>query len=241
MWISAMSGSKTRFGFTGDGSEPPDSDEARAARTIIGHDAHLPLPSGFTPPKAPRSPTPLPPAQPLRTPPFGAQVMAAMPEEVTASIPGRRSPRPRQSRLARFLGRWTDSGRFESRSRMAGLSDGDLKIPHDSTGRNVILVALVAVLTFLLAFAVIKAKQHFARPEPEPPPPSLVAPQPAPSAVPPAPVPVPAPAPPPPVRPLAAPTAPSPKTAAPVRKPAPTTPAAVPPPHLKDQLLPLAP
>src|ERR1017187_9327767 len=56
-----MAGSKTRFGFLGNGEEPPDSGKPGAARTVIGHDIHLPkLPSGFAQPGPLVSPTPTP-------------------------------------------------------------------------------------------------------------------------------------------------------------------------------------
>jgi len=114
-----MPGSKTRFGFSG-GSDPPDAEESRAARTVFGHDIHLQLPPGFQPP--PDVPRPSAPGPARWTP--AAPVPEPVPEqEATNPIPVRRSSRPRRSRLARFLGRWTRSGRFESKSRM-GLDGG---------------------------------------------------------------------------------------------------------------------
>jgi hypothetical protein len=84
-------------------------------------------------------------------------------EEVTAELPSRR-PRPQgKSRLARFLGRWTESGRFVSESR--GPSRGareDQEIPRDPLARNVVLVLVVALVTFLLTLLGVKARQHFA-------------------------------------------------------------------------------
>jgi hypothetical protein len=40
--------------------------------------------------------------------------------------------------------------------------DDDLKIPHDPVARNVVLVLVVALATFLLTLFAVKARQHFA-------------------------------------------------------------------------------
>ena len=155
-----MAGSKTRFGFFRNGGEPPDEDEQRSARTVIGHDIHLQMPSGFVPPKRPISPTPLPPAPFAQAPsPHGTPV-ASMPEEITEPIPARRGNRPSKSRLARFLGRWTKSGRFESRSRLDDFDEDHLEVPRDTTGRNVLLFLIVAILTFLVTIALVKLRQR---------------------------------------------------------------------------------
>lgn len=162
-----MAGSKTRFGFVGNGEEPPHEDESRSARTIIGRDIHIQLPAGIAPPKVLGSPTPLPPAPLVRPPLPRTPTMAPMAEEVTRPIPARRS-RPRRSRLARFLGRWTESGRFESSSRMNDsnhareLDDEDFRVPRDSTGRNFLLVLIAAVLAFAITFALVKLRQRYA-------------------------------------------------------------------------------
>jgi len=162
-----MAGSKTRFGFIGNGEEPPHEDESRSARTIIGRDIHMQLPTGIAPPKVLGSPTPLPPAPLVRPPLPRMPAMAPMAEEVTKPIPARRS-RPRGSRLARFLGRWTESGRFESSSRMNDsshareLDDEDFRVPRDSTGRNFLLVLIAAVLAFAITFALVKLRQRYA-------------------------------------------------------------------------------
>ena len=58
----------------------------------------------------------------------------------------RRQYKPQKSRLARFLGRWTRGGHFQSRSRMSDsailddASDHNLDVPRDTAGRNVLLV-----------------------------------------------------------------------------------------------------
>ena len=167
-----MAGSKTRFGFVGNGGEPPDDDEPRAARTVIGHDIHLQMPAGFAPPRPPGSPTPLPPVPFVRPPLPSVPVMAPLPEQITESVRARRTNRPRKSRLARFLGHWTKSGRFESSSRMDNssrmddVSDDDLEVPRDTTGRNVLLVLIVALLTFLVTFALVKMRQRYASTRP---------------------------------------------------------------------------
>jgi hypothetical protein len=157
-----MSGSKTRFGYTG-GSDPPDSDEPQSARTVYGHDIHLRLPSGFPVPEPPPAPAPTP--VPVPPPPGqwspAARVRAPMSEqESTNRIPTPHPPRPRQSRLARFLGRWTRSGRFESNHDWQDEDEGEVDVPRDPTGRNVLLVVLVAGLTFLITFAVVKLRQR---------------------------------------------------------------------------------
>ena len=165
-----MAASKTRFGFFGNGDEPPESGDHGAARTVIGHDIHLQnLPDGFVTPKSPGSPVPMPipPTSVLRTPLPPSAVMAHMPEVITESVPVRRAYRPQKSRLARFLGRWTTGGHFRSRSRMDATllddpGDDDVEFPRDTTGRNVLLVLVIAALTFLVTFALVKTRQRYA-------------------------------------------------------------------------------
>ena len=95
-----------------------------------------------------------------------------MPEEITEPALASRRDRPQKSRLARFLGRWTSSGRFESRSslhnscRMDDGNDDDLEVPRDTTGRNVLLVLVVAILTFLVTLAIMRLRQRHASPRP---------------------------------------------------------------------------
>ncbi len=164
-----MAGSKTRFGFLGNGDEPPSSGEPGAARTIIGHDIHLPkLPSGFEQPSRHIPPPPLPPSRISYPRLPQAAVRAPMNEVITESVPVRRHYKPQKSRLARFLGHWTRGGHFQSRSRMGDgsilddPSDDDLDVPRDIAGRNVLLVLAIAALTFLITFAIVKARQHYA-------------------------------------------------------------------------------
>jgi hypothetical protein len=201
-----MAGSKTRFGFSGNGEEPPNSGESGAARTVIGHDIHLPkLPSGFARPSAQPSPTPLPHAPVPRTPLPRAPVPAPMPGMIAKPVEVRRPRRPQKSRLARFLGRWTTGGHFRPGSRMGdsaieadpGMPDeDDLELPRDTTGRNVLLVLGIALLTFSVMFAIVKIRQWVAPPRPasdvqatkpraeQPPLPQVAAPATAPTAPP---------------------------------------------------------
>jgi hypothetical protein len=157
-----MAGSKTRFGFFTDGGEPQTEDELRAAHTVIGHDLHLQIPAGFVLPKLPISPKPLPQAPLPQAPSPPAAPVAFMPEDITEQIPPRRGNRPHQSRIARFLGRWTKSGRFQARSPTDALDDDPLKVPRDTTGRNVLLFLIVALLTFLVTIAIVKLRQRYA-------------------------------------------------------------------------------
>jgi hypothetical protein len=89
-----------------------------------------------------------------------------MPEVITESVPIRRAYRPQKSRLARILGRWTTGGHFQSRSRMGDSTrlddpdDDDLELPRDTTGRNALLVLVIAALTFLFTFAIVRLRQR---------------------------------------------------------------------------------
>jgi hypothetical protein len=168
-----MAGSKTRFGFSGNGEEPPNSGESGAARTVIGHDIHLPkLPPGFARPSAQAAPTPLPRAPVLKTPLPRAAFPASMSATITEPVAVRRPYRPQKSRLGRFLGRWTTGGHFRPRSRMgdntvlddAGAHENDLQLPRDTTGRHVLLVLSIALLTFSIAFAIVRIRQWYATP-----------------------------------------------------------------------------
>ena len=153
-----MSGSKTRYGFAG-GSDPPDAEESRSARTVLGHDVHLQMPDSMPPPQFPRAPTPIPPAPPPQSP-VPATCMLNTEDAFEDANPRRPPQSPRQSRLARFLGRWTDSGRFESRNRLGFDSGERLRLPRDTTARNVLVVLLVAALTFSVTFMVVKLHQR---------------------------------------------------------------------------------
>jgi hypothetical protein len=157
-----MAGSKTRFGFFTDGGEPPKEDELRAARTVIGRDLHLQIPAGFVLPKHPISPTPLPPTPLPQAPSPHAAPVAFMPEDITEQIPTRRGNQPHQSRIARFLGRWTKSGHFETQGPTDDFDDDNLEVPRDTTGRNVLLFLIVALLTFLVTIAIVKLRQRYA-------------------------------------------------------------------------------
>lgn len=132
-----MAGSKTRFGFFADGEEPPDEDEQRSGRTVIGHDIDAQIP------------------------PHGVPT-TTMSEEITKPIPTEQRHRPRQSRLVRMLGHWTESGRFETDDGMSNLGYKPLKARHSTAGRNVLLFVIVAVLTFLITIAFVKLRQRYA-------------------------------------------------------------------------------
>jgi len=257
-----MAGSKTRFGFIGGGDEPPDSGESGAARTIIGHDIHLQkLPSGFEPPRPLGSTTPIPLARVPYPPVRPAVVVAPMPEAITESVPARRHYRPQQSRLARFLGRWSTGGNFHPRGNtgqpmlLNDAHDGAWDVPRDRTGLNVLLVLGIAVLTFLVTVATMKIRQRYASTQPPsgaqvvgnqppaPPQPALPT-LPAPAATPTAPPAIPA-LPTPAEKPVLLGTPAL--TPAPPEGPRPHKPAratgssAQPPEHLKSELLPLSP
>lgn len=199
-----MAGTKTRFGYLGGGGdEPPDAGDPGAARTVIGRDLHLPqLPSGFAPAPTPKQAAPVARARMAMAPVVRAPIPTPMPEAVTDAIPEKREQRPPQSRLARFLGRWTTGGHFRpSQSlRTSDLSVGEMDIPRDTAARNVLLVLAVAALTFLITFAVMRWRKPHATPpvavpaagarmaapplmptRPAPPPVAVPAPAPAPS------------------------------------------------------------
>jgi hypothetical protein len=130
------------------------------------------MPPGFGSPASPPS-EPSPAAKIAPTPQAPIMARSAIPshltEETTTELPSRRPSPPRKSRLARFIGRWTESGRFLSESRGPGPGDHDpLEIPRDPLARNVVLVLVVALVTFLLTLLGVKARQHFAA-KPSPP------------------------------------------------------------------------
>jgi hypothetical protein len=117
----------------------------------------------------------MPPVPLPRTPLPRAPILAPMPEATTESVAVRRPYRPQKSRLARFLGRWTTGGHFRPRSRMndrtirddpGAPDENDLELPRDTTGRNVLLVFVIALLTFLVTFAIVKIRQRVAPPRP---------------------------------------------------------------------------
>jgi hypothetical protein len=158
-----MAGSKTRHGFSGDGEDPPSSQAPRAARTVIGHDIHLQLPTG----PAPRPVSQGPQAQPMPGRPVPATADSVH-EETTDVLLDRRGRRAGTSRLARFLGRWTTGGQFRPRSKWGRTSppggdlDDDLQVPRDNTARDVLLVLGVALGTFAVTFGIVKLRQRAA-------------------------------------------------------------------------------
>jgi hypothetical protein len=129
----------------------------------MGHDLHLKLPAGFVPPKTPGSPTPVPPSPTFPT--SRAAVASPIVSEIAEDISARRPTRPQKSRLARFIGRWTDSGRFVSGGDMGDSTQNnsdDADLPRDPMGRYILVVLAVALLTFLLTVTAVKVHQHFA-------------------------------------------------------------------------------
>ena len=248
-----MAGTKTRFGYLGNGGdEPPETGDAGAARTIIGRDIHLPkIPSELVP--SPLPPSPSRPVHEAAPPLARGHVVAPRTEAVTAAIPEKQIHPPEPSRFARFLGRWTTGGHFRSSDTAvkSELSDDDLKLPRETAARNLLLVLAIAALTFLITFAIMKWREPRALPAvPEPPariaaPPLL--PTPTPGALPLAATPSPTTAAPlPPTAPTAAENIPPPLAPA-VRAPRPHKSSgrpragavSMPPAHLQDQLLPM--
>ena len=251
-----MSGSKTKYGFTG-GEDTPDPEEVRSARTVPGHDVHLQMPPDLEPPQFPVARTPVPPEpEPLSSPSPRARATPVRPtvrvDELDESDPRRRQHRPQPSRLARFLGRWTKSGHFLSNSRMAmKKARTTIRIPRDATGRNVLLVLLVAFFTFIVTLSVvrmttIRMRQNVMKPSSPPAAPASVATQPAPPAALPPPLQTQplvevSPPPPDPVPPSAKGLGTSAQATGARRAHHAGQPVARPPAHLKDELLPLNP
>ncbi len=91
-----------------------------------------------------------------------------MTEAVTEAMPERRIRDPHPSRLARFLGRWTTGGHFRPNKASAASHtlDGELDLPRDTIGRNVLLVLAIAAMTFLITFAIMKWRQPHPGPLP---------------------------------------------------------------------------
>jgi len=145
---------------------------------MIGHDIHLDrAQSQASPPRPLETPLATPVAQNLPDPgrslpsrpsqPSQASRPSTLPvaDEVTDELDANRRSsvfHPQQSRLARFLGRWTQSGRFVARSRPGTVDSAsdDLELPRDPIGRQILLVLAVALLTFLVTVMVVKLRQH---------------------------------------------------------------------------------
>lgn len=93
-------------------------------------------------------------------------IVAPVPDEITEEIDARHARRPQKSRLARFLGRWTESGRFVSGGEMGDSTEdnrGGVNLPRDPMGRQILVVLAVALLTFLLTVMAVKVHQRFFR------------------------------------------------------------------------------
>ena len=146
-----MSGSNTRPGFFGGDEPPPLNPEGdpspRAARTIIGHEIHLR-----------KRPDPLPTAGVPSSPQEPIGVPETVTDEITEEIPRRpsHSGKSKFPALARLFGRWTTGGGFLSRSRMSRVDDDLLNVPRDPWVSRVAMFAVAALLSFLVALAVLK-------------------------------------------------------------------------------------
>lgn len=157
-----MSGSKTRFGFSGahepshvEGQAP---EVPRAARTFIGHETHRP--GEVAPPKAaPKievegAATTL--IGPVMSVPPGVPE-AVMQEEFTERVPGRgrHTGKSRFPAIARLFGRWTTGGHF--RSGGGAPDDGTLpEIPRNLWASRIVIFLGAALLSFLIALAAMK-------------------------------------------------------------------------------------
>ena len=151
-----MSGSKTKPGFFSGGeppaSKPDEEPSPRAARTVIGHEIHL---------RTPLVPSPAAEAPPPPRPTTSGGVPEPITDETTEELPPRPSHTGKSKfpALARLFGRWTTGGGFLSRSRMS-VDDDDLpRVPRDAWASRVAIFAMAALLSFLMALAVLKVHQ----------------------------------------------------------------------------------
>ena len=146
-----MAGSNTRPGFCG-GDEPPplnpeEDSSPRAARTVLGHEIHLRA-----------RPKPLPTAVALSVPQSPVGVPESVTDEKTEEVPRRpsHSGKSKLPALARLFGRWTTGGGFLSRSGMFRADDDSLNVPRDPWVSRVAMFVVAAILSFLVALAVLK-------------------------------------------------------------------------------------
>jgi len=218
-----MPGNKTRFGFAGATEPPRESENAQTARTLLGHDVHLPrFPAG-----ASHVPASVPPAAPVHAPALGgttAPVFSTpiegsdkaphgegplkeptkrMPVPITAGMGRVETPPPHSGKsnfptIARIFGRWTTGGGFKRQSQLGSVDQDTLAPPKDTMARNVALLVIVAVLSFLSVMLVLRlpgCQDDYSRavvPTPLPPPPKpMAAPAPVPAPVEPIQLPVP--------------------------------------------------
>ena len=149
-----MSGSNTRPGFSGGDEPPPPNPEEdpspRAARTVIGREIHLRA-----------RPDPLPKASLPASPQAPTGVPETLIEETTEEIPRRpsHSGKSKLPALARLFGRWTTGGGFLARSRLSRVDDDLLNVPRDPWAFRVAMFVVAALLSFLVALAVLKVHQ----------------------------------------------------------------------------------
>ena len=148
---ASMSGSTTRPGFFG-GEEPPlpnpeGAPSPRAARTVMGREIHRPAPAD--PHRAPDLPA---------SPQAPVGVPQTVTDETTDEIPRRpsHSGKSKFPALARLFGRWTTGGGFRARTGMSRVDDELLNVPRDPFVSRVAMFVAAALLSFLVALAVLK-------------------------------------------------------------------------------------
>ena len=177
-----MSGNKTRFGFAGATDPTVERENVQAARTMLGHDIHLPqfpegralTPDSLPPPVSGPSTSLGMPSQPVVPVPPGINepiLTDEPPKEQTKRLPVaiteemdqvERSTRPQHSgksnfpTIAKVFGRWTTGGGFKRQSQLDAQDDDILVPPKDPLIRNVALLLVVAVLSFLLVMFVLR-------------------------------------------------------------------------------------
>lgn len=151
-----MPGSKTRFGFSGADEPSPLTGDApdapRAARTIIGHETHRPG-EAVAPQHPPKVEVQAPPAPE----PKSGVPEAVVREEATERLSDRRhTGKSRFPAIARLLGRWTTGGGFLSRSRMFSSDESLPQLPRNVWPSRIAIFLGAALLSFLIALAVMK-------------------------------------------------------------------------------------
>jgi hypothetical protein len=153
-----MPGSKTRFGFSGANEPLPlegdAPDASRAARTIMGHETHRPGQAAASPPT---------PKVEIRAADPSLETKSAVPEpvlreEVTERVLDRHrhTGKSKFPAIARLLGRWTTGGGFLSRSRILSSDEALPQLPRNVWPSRIIIFLGAALLSFLIALAVMK-------------------------------------------------------------------------------------
>ncbi len=126
---------------------PEGESSPRAARTIIGREIHRPAPAD------PHRATSLP-----ASPQAPVGVPETVTDETTDEIPRRpsHSGKSKFPAFARLFGRWTTGGGFRARSGMSRVDDDLLNVPRDPLVSRVAMFVVAALLSFLVALAVLK-------------------------------------------------------------------------------------